>query len=240
MILASALTLFASACGAAAKIPEPLTVNEAASTLVALTFQAATQSAHLHTPTPALPASMPTFAQPLLYINDNTQCRTGTSSNFKAIAALSRGITVKLIGKDTSQSAWLIQAPNSSDECWVIAGDGSPSGDYESLPEVTPQPSTQTAPVPLNKDDIIINFSCSYPGSSGESVTTSLSWFAPKDINGYRVFLGNTQIADLPAGTTTYQNTAIIVPAGSVTYGISVYNDAGESAQTKITVVCSK
>jgi len=240
LILASALTLFVSACGTAAQTPEALTVNEAASTLVALTDRAATQSANLRTPTPSLPASTPTFAQPLLYINDDTRCRTGTSSNFKAVAVLSRGITVKLIGKDTSQSAWLIQAPNSADECWVIAGDGSPSGDYESLPEVTPPPSTQSAPVPLNKSDIIANFSCSYPGSSGESVTTNLSWLAPKDANGYRIFRGDTQIADLPADTITYQDTAIIVPAGSVTYGISVYNDVGESTQTKITIVCSK
>jgi hypothetical protein len=241
LILASVLTLFASACGAIAKTPEPLTVNEAASTLVALTDQAETQSASLNTPTTfRRPLATQTFAKPLLYINDNTQCRTGTSSNFKSVAALSMGITVKLIGKDTSQSAWLIQAPNSTDTCWVLAGDGSPSGDYESLPEVTPQPSTQIAPVPLNKGDITINFSCSYPGSSGESVTTSLSWFAPKDANGYRVFRGNTQIADLPAGITAYQDTAIIVPAGSVTYGISVYNDVGESAQTNIAIVCSK
>ncbi len=240
LILASAPILFCSACGTTAQTPEPLTVNEAASTLVALTDQAATQSAHLKAPTISPPTSTPTFAKPFLYINDNTQCRTGTSANFKAVAPLSRGVTVELIGKDTLQSAWLIQAPNNVGTCWVLAGDGSPSGDYESLPEVTPQPSTQSAPVPLNKGDIIINFSCSYPGSSGESVTTSLSWFAPKDANGYRVFRGNTQIADLPAGTTTYQDTAIIVPAGSVSYGISVYNDAGESAETNITIVCSK
>ena len=157
MILASVLTLFASACGATAKTPEPLTVNEAASTLVALTDQAATQSASLNTPTTfPRPLATPTFAKPLLYINDNTQCRTGTSSNFKSVAALSMGVTVKLIGKDTSQSAWLIQAPNSADICWVLAGDGSPSGDYESLPEVTPQPSTQNSPSLLNNRRLAI------------------------------------------------------------------------------------
>jgi hypothetical protein len=239
LIGASFLSLLASACATITPTTKSLTVSDAASTLVALTFQAATQSASLITPT-AFPSATPTFAKPLLYINDNAQCRTGTSPNSKAITTLTAGVTVELIGKNTAQSAWLIQAPNGIEPCWVLTGDGSPSGDYESLLEVTPQPSTQSAPVPLNKGGIIANFLCSYPASVGESVTTKLSWLAPKDANGYRIFRGDTQIADLPASTTTYQDTAIIVPAGSVTYGISVYNDAGESAQTKVTVVCSK
>ncbi|HUI90151.1 MAG TPA: hypothetical protein VLX61_15640 [Anaerolineales bacterium] len=237
LVPASTLFLFCAACGTATRTPEPLTVGEAVSTLIALTDEAATHSAGLKAP----PTSTPTFATPLLYINDDTQCRTGTSPNFQSVAALSRGTTVELVGKDTLQSAWLIKAPTSADVCWVLAGDGSPSGDYESLPEVTPQPSAQNAPPPpLDKGSIIANFACSYPGSSGESITTILSWFAPKYVNGYRIFRGDTQIADLPASTTTYQDTTVIVPAGSVTYGISVYNDVGESSQTKITVVCSR
>ncbi len=241
LTLAGALALFASACGAAAPTPESLTVAEAASTLVASTFQAATWAATLHTPTPLpSPAATPTFSKPLLYINDNANCRSGTSPNFKIIATLTAGTTLELIGRDTPQSAWLVKAPNGVDACWVMAQDGSPAGDFQSLPEVTPQPSNESAPIPINKGSIIANFTCSYPGISGESVTTTLSWFAPKDANGYHVFRGDTQIADLPAGTTTYQDTAIIVPAGSVTYGLSVYNDVGESAQTKITVTCSK
>lgn len=241
LTLASALIWLASACGKTTPTPKPLTVSDAASTLVASTFQAATRIASSHTPTPfPSPAATPTVAKPLLYLNNNANCRTGTSPNFKIIATLTAGTTVELIGRDTPQSAWLVKAPNGTDVCWILAQDGSPTGDIQILPEVTPQPSTQSAPIQLNKGSIIANFTCSYPGGTGESVTTTLSWFAPKDANGYHVFRGDTQIADLPAGTTTYQDTAIIVPAGNVTYGISVYNDVGESAQTKITIACSQ
>ncbi len=242
LILASMLILLASACGTSTPTSQPFSVADAASTLVASTFQAATRSAALNTPTlfPS-PAATPTFTKPLLYINDNANCRSGTSPNFRVIATLTAGTTVELVGRDTPQSAWLVKAPNSTDVCWVMAQDGSPTGDFQSLPEVTPQPSTESAPLPINKGSIIPNFICSYPpGGSGESVTTTLSWFAPKDANGYRIFRGDTQIADLPVGTTTYQDTTTIVPAGSVTYGISVYNDVGESAQTKVTITCPR
>ncbi len=236
LILASALTMFSSACGTIAKTPESLTVSEVASTIVALTFQAATQSASLHTSTPiSLPASTPTFAKPLLYINDNTQCRTGTSSNFKAVAKLSMGMTVTLIGKDTSQSAWLIQAPNSAEPCWVLAGDGSPSGDYESLPEVTPQPSTQKPP----STPVIIGWpwSCLYSDGVIYKFTIILSWIDPAhDANGFLVFRSNTQIADLAATTTSFTDTTNVVIGANLTYSVEAYNDAGSSPQRTITI----
>ncbi len=230
LILASALILFSSACGTTAKRSEPLTVNEAASTLVALTDQAATQLAHISTPTLLPPTSTPTFAKPLLYIKDNTQCRTGASSNFQAVSALSAGTTVQLIGKDTSQSAWLIKAPNSTGTCWVLAGDGSPSGDYESLPEVTPQPSTQKLPgTPVF---VSWNYYCTYSNGVLYKATVNLSWIDPaNDANGFRVYRHGTQIADLPAKTTSIIDTVEVVTGTDLSYGVAAYNDAGISPQ---------
>ena len=226
----SLLILFCSACGTTSQAPEPLTVNEAASTLVALTDQAVKQSARLSTPTISLPTSTPTFSKPLLYINDNTQCRTGTSSNFQAVAALSRGVTVELIGKDTSQSAWLIHAPNNAGICWVLAGDGSPSGDYESLPEVTPQPSTQKPPgTPVF---VSWNYYCTYSNGVLYNATVNLSWIDPaNDANGFRVYRHGTQIADLPAKTTSIIDTVEVVTGTDLSYGVAAYNDAGLSPQ---------
>jgi len=230
LILAGVLILFTSACGTTTNRSEPLTVNEAASTLVALTDQAGTLSAHLSTPALLPPTSTPTFAKPLLYINDNTQCRTGTSSNFQAIAALSAGITVELIGKDTSQSAWLIKAPNGTGTCWVLAGDGSPSGDYESLPEVTPQPSTQKPPgTPVF---VSWNYYCTYSNGVMYKATVNLSWIDPaNDANGFRVYRHGTQIADLPATKTSVIDTFEVVTGTDLSYGIAAYNDAGISPQ---------
>jgi hypothetical protein len=230
LILAGLLILFSSACGANVKTSEPLTVNEAASTIVALTDQAATQSAHLSTATLPPPTSTPTFVKPLLYINDNTQCRTGTSSNFQGVAALSAGVTVELIGKDTSQSAWLIKVPNNAVTCWVLAGDGSPSGDYESLPEVTPQPSTQKPPgIPAF---VGWPWFCTYSNGVMYKATVNLSWIDPaNDANGFRVYRQGTLIADLPAKTTSIIDTVEVVTGTDLSYGIAAYNDAGISPQ---------
>ena len=241
LILASALILFSSACGTTAKRSEPLTVNEAASTLVALTDQAATQSAHLSTPTLLPPTSTPTLAKPLLYINVNTQCRTGTSTNFQTISALNKGITVEMIGKDTSQSAWLIKAPNSAGTCWVLAGDASPSGDYESLPEVTPQPSTQKPPG--TPAFVGWPWFCTYSNGVMYKATVNLSWIDPaNDANGFRVYRQGTQIADLPATKTSVIDTTEVVIGTDLPYSIAAYNDAGMSPQRTITIqsICKK
>jgi len=231
----SALILVCSACGTTSQAPEPLTVNEAASTLVALTDQAAIQSPLLSTPTILPPTSTPTFSKPLLYINDDTQCRTGTSNNFQAVTALSRGITVELIGKDTSQSAWLIHAPNNAGTCWVLAGDGSPSGDYESLPEVTPQPSTQKLPgMPAF---VGWPWFCTYSNGVIYKATVNPSWIDPAhDANGFRVYRQGTLIADVPATTTSVIDTINVVIGANLSYSIAAYNDAGVSPQRTITI----
>ena len=235
LILASALILFSSACGTTAKTPEPLTVNEAASTLVALTDQAATQSAHLSRPTLSPPTPTPTFVEPLLYINDNTQCRTGTSSNFQAVVALSAGMTVQLIGKDTSQSAWLIEAPNSAGTCLVLAGDGSPSGDYGSLPEVAPQPSTKKPP--STPAFVGWPWFCTYSNGVMYKATVNLSWIDPAyDANGFRVYRQGAQIADLPATKTSVIDTFEVVIGTNLSYSIAAYNDAGMSPQRTMTI----
>jgi hypothetical protein len=235
LVPACVLILLGSACGTTARTPRPLTVNEAASTLVALTDQAATQSAHLSRPTPSPPTSTPTFARALLYINDNTQCRTGTGSNFQAVAALSRGLTVELVGKDTSQSAWLIQEPNNAGTWWVLAGDGSPSGDYESLPELTPQPSTQKPPsIPAF---VGWPWFCTYSNGVMYKATVDLSWMDPAhDANGFRVYRQGTLIADLPAATTSVIDTIDVVIGRDLSYSVAAYNDAGMSPQRTLTI----
>ncbi|HEX2698122.1 MAG TPA: hypothetical protein VHM28_10470, partial [Anaerolineales bacterium] len=112
MILILVGTLIVSACGTEVKTPEPLTVENAASTLVALTFEAATQAASLSTPIPS-PLPSPT-APPLLYFNGNAKCRTGPGVNFRVIGTFTLGATVELLGRDTAASAWLVKIPNST------------------------------------------------------------------------------------------------------------------------------
>ena len=133
-----------TACSPAPETPAPLDVNAAAATLVAMTFEAATQSAAMQPPT-LTPAPTATFAPPRLYIKTDVQCRSGIGSNFRVLVTLPAGTMVDMAGKFTAQGAWLVQVPASPSTCWVMAQDSSPSGSFESLPEVTPQPGIGTA-----------------------------------------------------------------------------------------------
>lgn len=239
LILLSALMIFASACGADAKTPPPLSVNDAASTLVALTFEAATQIASLNTPTP-LPSPIPTpaVAKPIAYFPVEARCRTAPNPNFKVVGTFPVGSTVELIGKDASQTAWLVKVPNSGETCWVLAQDASPGGDIQSLPVVTPQPgSSASAPMPVVS--ISYDFYCTYTTNINLSVTTKLDWFVlDKTANGYRVYRSDIMIADVPADTITYTDTTSIVVGTRLFYSVEAYNDAGVSARKTINFIC--
>ncbi len=240
LILVAVLTASLSACGGG-KAPAPtVDISSAAATIVASTFQAATQAASLNTPTPLpLTVGTPTGSTPMLYINNNVKCRNGIGANFKVVAALTPGISVELVGKNSAANAWLVKDPGSGQLCWVLVQDGTPTGDYFNLPEATPQVTIQGPPDPLSISNY--NFTCAYPPGGGESVDADFSWIYPSDsANGFRIYRDGTQIADLTADATSYHDTALIVPGGSVTYGFQAYNDIGVSGIKHILIKCSK
>lgn len=242
LILSSILVLILSACTSATQTPPAPSVNDEALTIVALTFQAATQSAELSTPT-ALPspAATPTVGKPVLYINGNVKCRTGTSPNFKVVTSFVPGTTVEMVGKDPAVSAWLVRIPVSMDTCWILAQDASPSGDYQNLPVVTPQPSTQQ--LPSAPAGISWPYICTYAHDVVYQVTVNLSWMDPtRNANGFRVYRQDTLIADLPADTTAFTDKADVTIGSQLTYSVEAYNDAGVSPRGSITInsICKK
>ena len=221
-------------------MPSP-EVGSLASTIVAMTFQAATQSASQSSAVKASVAAATPTAKPVLYINNNVQCRTGTKSNFRVVTTFMPGTVVDIIGKHTVDSAWLVTVPNSPETCWVLAQDASPSGSYENLPEVTPQPSTQK--VPTIPGNISWPFICAYVQGNVYEVKINLFWInTANDANGYRVYRANTQIADLPATTTKFSDTTQVNLGSQLIYSIEAYNDVGVSPRKSITInsICKK
>jgi hypothetical protein len=201
------LILATQACTNNNQSPSPAPdIGNMAGTIVALTFQAATVSASQKiSANPTEPAATPT-TKPTLFINNNVGCRTGPAANFRVISTFTTGMTVDIIGKDTTASAWLVKVPNGTDTCWVMALDGSPSGSFGNLPDVTPQPSTQKPP--SSPAGISYPFLCSYAQGVVDEVKVDLSWFDPgHNANGFRVYRFDTQIADLPAATDSFEDT---------------------------------
>lgn len=217
---------------------QALSVDDQAATIVAMTFQAATQSAVNNPPTP-LPLATATFDQPRLYIRANSSCRTGIGSNFKVVANFPTDTTVEMLGKDSAQGAWLIQMPDGAGSCWVLAQDSSPTGSFENLPEITPQPvagQPPSAPSTLRWP-----YSCTYEHDVVDKLAIALSWTnTAQDANGFRVYRNETLVADVPANVNTYSDETDVTTGSSITYSVEAYNDAGVSprlAQT-ITSIC--
>lgn len=236
LMISSALILTLQACNSDLKSQPPTPqVNDLASTIVAMTFQAATQSASQKlTANTSIPAATPT-SRPTLYINNSVPCRTGTKPNFKVVATLLPGTTLDIVAKYSVDSAWLVKVPDNPGTCWVLAQDGSPGGSYENLPEVTPLPSTQKAPaMPAS---ISWPFICSYVQGDVYQVKINLSWSSlANDANGYRLYRFDTQIADLPASNTSFSDTTNVTQGGQLTYSVVAYNDVGISPPKSVTI----
>jgi hypothetical protein len=140
-----------------------------------------------------------------------------------------------MIGKDSVHAAWLVQVPNSTDSCWVQAQESSPSGSFQALPELTPQPSTAqlpSAPVTLNYP-----FFCSYEQGLIYKVTITLSWTnTATDANGFRVYRQDLLVAELPSDVTSFTDNAEVQIGSPLTYSVEAYNDAGASPRLVRTI----
>ncbi len=231
-LLLALLILVSLACsiGTQAQAPTPSNPLDLASTIVAMTLQVqglpTSAGPVVNTPFASPIPATPTPGKALLYINtDNAKCRTGEGQNFKVVASFATGTTLEMVGKDTTKGYWEVRVPGSAEACWVQIQDGTPSGSYESLPEVTPQAGAQNPPGRPGRRNW--NFSC-----DNTSLTTILSWSATtNDVNGYRVYRLGSQIADLAATTTTYTETIAFRYGSHMTYAVEAYNDAGTSSQ---------
>jgi hypothetical protein len=236
--LLSALLLltFLAACNLpGVQVNTNISPQDQAATVVAMTLQAGgitTSPGSASTPFASPVPPKPTV-KPTLSINtNNAQCRSGPGTNFKVVATYPSGTIVDLLAKDTADGFWIVKDPASADLCWVQVQDATPGGSFESLPEVTPQAST--ASVPARPGSINYTFNC-----DNATLTTSMKWSDSADNeNGYRVYRLGTQIADLPANTTSFDENIPYDIGTSITYSIEAYNDSGPSAQRSITFHC--
>lgn len=239
--LKTVLSIGLPAALAACSLPliqvEPsLSPIDQASTIVAGTLQAsgistssaATAAPPTNTPPPATPTTKPT-----LYINASTaKCRSGPGPDFQEIASFTTGTTVDLIAKDTADGYWMVKDPASGGSCWVQVQDASPGGSFELLPEVTPQAVSQSAPGRPSRGNW--NYSC-----DNSTLTMLLGWNPPTGtVNGYRVYRFGTLVTDLPASTTSYQETIPFTYGSSMNYAVEAYNDAGAGAQVSWDFTC--
>jgi hypothetical protein len=229
LVAFSFLILAIIACNINAEMPSSSSQPQSAiATVVAQTMQAVERASStptavlLNTPT-ALATPSPS-ATPMAVIKAITYCRSGPSEKYISIADVNPNQTAAVIGKDATGDYWLIVSP--SGNCWVAAQDVTITGNTQNIPEVTPPPSTPSG-IPARPGSLFYQYSCSNSGSE----TTQLTWVAASnDETGFHVYRNGVLIAKLPADSTSYTDTASFTIGSTIIYGVTAYNNVGESA----------
>ncbi len=211
-----------------------LTTEQQAATLVAATLNAHASSQPPANVTPFASPNAPAAtasAGPAMQITAATaDCRRGPGPNFANITSLSAGTKLEVIGQNPENNYWQVKVPNSADTCWVSGADGKVSGNTASLPEATAEASNPN--LPAGPQALFYSFTCPFPAGGQQQITVDLTWSDRADNEtGYHVYRDGTQIADLPANSTSYTDTTSIAAGAVLTYQVAAYNSAGSSPQ---------
>jgi hypothetical protein len=255
-ILALALTAFACNMPGQAQptvsSEEDLSDLAATITAQALTLQAPTSTLEppAETPVPEATATItltPTPGVPMVSVSVATNCRTGPSTQFDQIGALTVNQTAEVVGKYQNGAYWIIKTPGSSGNCWLWGQYATVSGNTANLPEytspptptpsVTPTPTPPAPPSNLTANKVCTN-AVAPPGLyyAGGNIT----WQDNSDNEeGFNVYLGANLADTVPANTTTYPIPPLLVSGGQpITMGVEAFNSGGASAKVEVTFSC--
>jgi len=221
-------------------------LNSQAGTLVALTLAAQNTPTQENTPLPSptlaltgtpTPTITPTYSVPMLKVNEPTNCRTGPGQSFDILFTFNAGATTEIVGYYPTNNYWTVKVQGQDEPCWVWGEYATASGSTWAVPTVNPPPaptaSPPTAPSISNWD-----YQCGY-GGSGPNVTVNLKWNDRSDDElGYRIYRDDERVTELPANSSTYSETINVEEGEPITYWIEVFNNAGTSSTSKISLSC--
>ncbi len=231
LALLGILILMLQACNIGIKGP-PSIVEQAAGTIVAQTMQAAVGGSQAAgTPFASPGAGTQSAGAATLTINDPTNCRSGPGPTFQLITAFTAGTTLQIVGKDTAHNYWLVLIPKTQNTCWASGEYATASGNYQSLPEATPVANQS---IPTRPGSFQYNWSC-----PGGNLTTDMTWTDTSDNeNGFNIYRNGVLIVSLPANSTSYTDKVVVPVGSSITYGITAFNQNGESSPRSFSFTC--
>lgn len=226
------LVLGTAACNIG--VPAPLTdLQKQAATIVAMTLQAAATTGVPGAPL-GTPAGSPTAgAGPAKFtVTENINCRTGPGTSYPLVITIPAGTSVQIVARYAGGGYFVLASPDGSGTCWVQADLGTPSGSYNTLPEVTPAADNTEAPA--RPGSMFFTYDC----SSG-NLSANLTWSdSASNETGYRVYRYDVLAADLPANSTHYSENIPYTLGSTVTYSVEAYNSAGPSARNTKSFHC--
>jgi uncharacterized protein YraI len=233
----------------------PLGQEEHVATMVAETLTAQspaeeTPQPPAETPTPENTATItltPTPEVPMVSVSVATNCRTGPSTQFDQIGALTVNQTAEVVGKYQNGAYWIIKTPGSSGNCWLWGQYATVSGNTANLPEYTspptPTPSVTPTPTPpAAPSNLTANKACNNAGAppgftyAGGNIT----WQDNSDNEtGFNVYIGANLAGTTAPNTTSHPIPPLLVAVGQpITMGVEAFNSGGASAKVEVTFSC--
>lgn len=172
------------------------------------------------------------FSQPLITVDDVTNCRTGPGTNYERVVQIAAGQQVEIVGV-YPPNYWIVST--SAGLCWVSAEFATPMGSVQTVPTVT-APSTPEGNAPagvsFQKWDIFCNF------QTGQA-DISIRWSDKGDDEaGYRVIRNENVVAEFPPNTTQYSETIALLSGQSVSYRVESFNEVGTSSSATLPLAC--
>ena len=230
-------------------VAQPTAVGDQTATVTAATLQDPTQDGSdvprtpTRSPTPNMTASpngspsatiTPTYSVPMLTVQEPTNCRTGPGEDYEVLFTYLAGKELEIVGRYDPGNFWLVKSPESpAGTCWLWGEYVEVTGSYWAVSSVTPPP-TATDPPP--QQPILENweFFC-----SGDTLTITILWFDRSgNETGYRVFRNGEAVAELPANSTTYTETAELLAGQWAEYYVQVFNAVGSANSSIMRMTC--
>ena len=189
--------------------------------------------------------SMPTYSVPMLTLRDATNCRTGPGLAYEIIVTYPINQTLEIVGRYEPGNFWLVKSSESpTGICWLWGEYADVAGIYRTVPMAAAPPPTPLAsvtPRPSRPQAPSLQEFKFYCDSVNNTFTFQLTWadWAANE-SGYRIYRDGWQVAELPAGSTTYAET-IPMPAGqSAEYSVQVYNATGSETMSVKRLSCNE
>lgn len=240
------------ACNVPGTTP-PISVNDQAATVIALTLQAqvpggsdipitATSTikavatgASTSTSTSALtPTITPTYSTPMLTVLEQTNCREGPGQDYQVVYTYLAKKQLEIAGRYDPTNYWLVKTLDSkTGTCWLWGEYVEVTGSYWVVPSVTPPPTATLAPpqAPSLED---WHFDC-----SGGTLTFDLKWEdRATNETGYRIFRDGEMVAELPANSTSFTESIPIEAGQSASYYLQVYGPSGSANSSIMKLTC--
>jgi hypothetical protein len=196
------------------------------------------------TPTPvATLVNTPTnvVSGPTAHVNENTNCRSGPSSDYPLIITILSGQDVKIVSRTTLDSYLIVEDPtNPPQSCWLWTQYVSTSDDLSSLPVATPPPPLMSYSMVFTKIETCATYSMEFKVTNTGSKTLQSYTIVAKDLSEHTQQTSSSTNFNLREDCAVDEEIGFVDP-GKVGYAYAnnfTYNPSGHSMEATITI-CS-